>query len=359
MEFIKGVDISMLKEMEELGARYFDNGVEKDIIEILKDYGINAIRLRLWHNPYDEDSKPYGGGTNDFATTVELAERIIEKKIKFVLDIHYSDFWTDPKKQLKPKAWEDFSERELEDAVYKYTYKVVSTLKSKNLFPSSIQVGNELTNGFLWPQGKLPNNYKGMIQLLKSGIRAIKDIDENIEIILHLDCGGDNKLYRDWFDVVIKEDISFDIIGLSYYPYWHGTLDELEFNMNDISKKYNKDVMVVETAYGFTTQNCGSSAMIFSEELADKVPFQASEKGQAKYMKELMKRIKNVNFGRGKGFFYWEPAWLPIKGSSWATEAGKRFIGDDSPGGNSWANQGLFDFKGNALLALKEIKNFK
>lgn len=357
MDFIKGVDISMLKELEMLGARYFDNGEERELMEILKDYGINAVRLRLWHNPYDEDLKPYGGGTNDFITTTELADRIIKNGIEFALDIHYSDFWTDPQKQFKPKAWQKLSEKELEEEVYRYTYEVLNKLRAKGLLPSIVQIGNELTNGFLWPEGKLPN-YDGMIRLLKAGIEAVKKVDSNIKIILHLDWGGDNELYRRWFDVATNAGVNFDIIGLSYYPYWHGTLDELEANMNDISKRYDKDVMVVETAYGFTTENCGSKAMVFSKELADKTPFEASKRGQAEYMKELMKRIREVKNGRGKGFFYWEPAWLPIDGTSWAWAAGKRFIGDDSPEGNSWANQGLFDFDGNVLPALKEIKNF-
>jgi len=346
----------MLNELERRGAKYFDNGIQKDIFKVFKDYGVNAIRLRIWYNPYDESFEPYGGGTNDFQTTVELAKRAVENNMLFLLNIHYSDFWTDPSKQIKPKAWQNLSGEELEKAVYSYTYDLLSKFKNLGLCPEVVQVGNELTNGLLWPDGKLPD-YTGMIRLLKQGISAVRDINKDIKIILHLDSGCSNSIYREWFDNITKENVDFDIIGLSFYPYWHGTLDELDHNMNDISERYAKDVMVVETAYGFTTDNGGEN-MIFSEELAEKVPFDASEEGQGKFLAELMNRIKNVKNDRGKGFFYWEPEWLPVEGITWATEIGRKYIGDDSSGGNTWSNQALFDFNGNALTSLKVIKKF-
>lgn len=357
MHFIKGMDISMLKELEGLGVRYYDNGKEQDIFLILKNYNVNAIRLRLWCNPFDKENKPYGGGTNDLKTTMELADRIHKSGMAFVLDIHYSDFWTDPAKQLKPKAWENVSGSQLEKEVYQYTCGVLNSLKSKGLLPDMVQVGNELTNGFLWPDGKLPG-YSSMVRLLKMGIKAVKDIGEDIKIILHLDNGGNNELYREWFDKVTQESVVFDIIGLSYYPYWHGTLDDLVFNMNDISERFNKDIMVMETAYGFTTENYQTEAMIFSKELSGKVPFDPTILGQAEFIKTLLSKIKNVKNQRGKGFFYWEPAWIPVKGTTWATPEGRKYIKDDSKGGNSWANQALFDFNGNALPALKVIRDF-
>ncbi len=358
MSFIKGMDISMLRELEELGAEYYDNGTRQDIFQILKNHDINAVRLRLWHNPYNGNRIPYGGGTNDLKTTAMLADRACRSGMLFALDIHYSDFWTDPLKQIKPKAWENLTGAGLEEEVYNYTYNILGKLKSRGLMPAMVQVGNELTNGILWPDGRLPD-YGAMVRLLKQGITAVKDISPDIKVILHLDNGGNNELYREWFDNIEKESVAYDVIGLSYYPYWHGTLDELEFNMNDISRRYGKDVMVVETAYGFTTDSYNNEGMIFSKELADKVPFEPTEKGQSDFMTELLNRIRRVKNQRGTGFFYWEPAWIPVKGSTWATAEGRKYIKDSSGGGNTWANQALFDFHGNTLPALKAIRDFK
>ena len=358
MDFIKGMDISMLKELEELGAIYYDNGVERDIFQIFKNYDINAIRLRLWNNPYDDRWNSYGGGRNNFTTTVELAERVIKARMSFVLNIHYSDFWTDPGKQIKPKAWKDLSGTDLENEVYRYTNDLIKDLKMRGLTPDMVQIGNELTNGFLWPDGKVPN-YGSMMKLLKKGISAVRDVSRDIKIIIHLDNGGNNAMYRDWFDRAADEGLDYDIIGLSYYPYWHGTLDELEYNMNDITHRYDKDVLVVETAYGFTTVTHRYGKMIFSNELADKVLFEPTKLGQSQFITELMNRIKRVNNQRGKGFFYWEPVWIPVEGLTWATLEGRKYINDKSEGGNTWANQALFDFNGNVLPALKSIRDFK
>lgn len=357
MDFIKGMDISMLKEVEDLGGKFYDDGIELDVFQILKKYSINAIRLRLWHDPFDWALNPYGGGGNDFNTTVELAERIIKHKMSFVLNIHYSDFWTDPGKQIKPKAWEKLSGIELENKVYSYTRNILRNLKMRGLMPDMVQVGNELTNGFLWPDGKI-SNHRAMMSLLKKGISAVKDVSNDIKIIIHLDNGCDNVMYRDWFDKAQNEGVDYDIIGLSYYPYWNGTLDELEDNMNDISDRYGKNVIVVETAYGFTTETHPNANMIFSKELADMTAFEPTRLGQSMFMTQLMNRIRNVKNQRGKGFFYWEPAWLPVEGSTWSTIEGRKYIGDVSEGGNSWANQALFDFNGNALPALKSIRDF-
>lgn len=345
----------MLGELEGHGAKFLDNGVPKDVFDVFEAYGVNAIRLRVWNDPYDENRNPYGGGTNDFETTIGLAERAIKHGMTFLLDFHYSDFWTDPAKQFKPKEWQNLSGAELEKAVYGYTYKSLAELRHRGLMPEMVQIGNELTNGFLWPDGK-PPDYEGMFRLLSQGISAVRDIDRNIKIVIHIDNGGRNDLYRDWFDHAAEAGLDFDIIGMSYYPYWHGTLDELDFNMNDISERYKKDVVIVETAYGFTTDNHGEN-MIFTEELSANASYSPTEEGQRKFLLELADRIKRVRNNRGKGFFYWEPAWVPMKGVTWATKAGRDYIGDPASGGNTWSNQALFDFNGNALPALKAIKD--
>ncbi|NLP35718.1 MAG: glycosyl hydrolase [Clostridiales bacterium] len=358
MDFIKGMDISMLKELEDLGVAYYTaQRVKKDCLDILKEYDVNAIRLRIWNHPYDVEMNPYGGGTNDYNTTRDLAKRVVEKGMDFFLDFHYSDFWADPGKQIPPKSWVNMGWEELGEAVYQYTYETINNLKKENLMPNMVQIGNEITNGLLWPIGKL-SNVENMAHLLNAGIQATKDVSKEIKIMLHLDDGGNNALYRRWFDSILPYELDFDVIGLSYYPFWHGTLEDLSYNLNDISKTYNKDVIVAETAYGFTTKEYGSEAAIFSDELAEKVPYEVSPEGQAHFMNDLMKVIKEVGGERGLGFFYWEPGWVPTPKSFWASEIGKEYIKDDCSGENAWANLALFDFEGVALPALEAIRKF-
>ncbi len=357
MVFIKGMDISIQHEIEQMGAKYYHCSKEEDAIRILKAFNANAVRLRLWCNPYDEENRPYGGGTNDLPTTIALAKRAKQQNMQFLLDIHYSDFWADPEKQTKPKLWKDLSGKALERAVYDYTYETIIKLDCNGVLPDMVQIGNEITNGFMWPDGKFENS-KTMVNLLSASSKAIKEYDSKIKTVIHIDRGGDNQLYRKWFDAISAADFDYDIIGLSYYPFWHGTLDELTYNMNDISARYNKDVMVVETAFPFTTQQIDSDIMIFTDALAKTVPYSADSEGQCKFMLDLMNVIKSVDNNRGLGFFYWEPTWINIRQASWTTEAGKKYLSKDSSLGNTWANLALFDFDGNALPALKIIRDF-
>ncbi len=357
MTFIKGMDISIQNEIEQMGARFYRGGKEGDAIQILSDYNVNGVRLRLWNNPYDDNSQPYGGGTNDISSTIELAKRAKLKGMQFLLDFHYSDFWADPEKQLKPKAWRHLYGKALEEAVYTFTYETLGKLEQNGVLPQMVQIGNEIRNGLLWPDGKFDNS-KTMVQLLAAGIQAVKDFYPDIKTMIHLDWGGDNRMYRKWFDEIASAALDFEIIGLSYYPFWHGTLDELTFNMNDISSRYNKDVMVVETAFPFTTEQIKSEVMIFSQEHEKSVPYSIDKEGQCKFMLDLMNAIKGVENGRGKGFFYWEPTWLNIRKACWATEAGRKYINNDGTSGNAWANLALFDFHGNALPALETIRDF-
>lgn len=367
MNFIKGMDISMLPELEALGGRYYENGIEKDLLTICKENGVNIFRFRLWNHPYGRNHTSYGGGSNDLKTLLELARRAKEKEIDYMLDFHYSDFWTDPKKQIKPKAWKTFGMEELKRAVYTYTKDVLCSLKEKNILPSMVQIGNEITNGFLWPEGQLATykyceekqdkrEYNNLFLLLKEGIRAVRECDSQIKIVLHLDYGGDCTLYKEWFDQAKKAGIDYDIIGLSYYPYWHGTLEQLEYNLKQITHRYQKDVMVVETAYGFTTEDKEGCVLIFNEELAQVAGYPSSEEGQSKFLQDLGNCLKSIENDRGLGFIYWEPAWLPVKGTTWGTIEGQKYMNDEAKEGNSWANQALFDYDGNALSTWKVIK---
>ena len=347
MGFIKGMDVSMLQELEAEGAKYYLNGQEMDIFDLFSKTGINAIRLRLWHDPYDELGQPYGGGTNDLETTIKLAKRVKRSGLDFILDFHYSDFWADPKKQVKPKAWKHLTGKDLEQAVYEYTLETLKALEQHGIKPSCVQVGNEITHGFLWDDGHV-NNLEGMAALLKAGIAAVKEFDPSIQIMLHLDYGTDNRLYREWFGAIEEYNLDFDLIGMSYYPYWNGSLEVLKANMEDISQRFDKDIIIAETAFGYTTDSLGCKGMILNEELATHVPFSPSKQGQKEYLETLLNVIKSISNDRGIGFIYWEPSWLPIPHVAWAKEAGAKYANDEGELGNSWANQALFDETGNA-----------
>lgn len=333
--FIKGMDISTLLEKETCGARYYDNGVEQDLFAILKAYGTNSVRLRLWNDPYAPDGTPYGAGTNDLNKVIVLAGRAKKYQIGYLLDLHYSDFWADPGKQTTPKAWQGMNEDELEAAVYRYTKEVMQTLKDKDLLPEMVQVGNELTNGLLWPSGRKPE-FDRSAKYLNAGIRAVREIQADIPIMIHLDNGGFNEMYVEWFDEFTKRAEPFDIIGLSYYPFWHGT-------MEDYRDREGKPLDQLKE-------------MATKPELVEKLDYPMTKEGQTSFMKDLMELIADIP--GGEGFYYWEPAWIPVPGCGWATEAALAYIGEKGPGGNEWANQALFDYDGNALPALAVIRDF-
>lgn len=254
MEFIKGMDLSTLIELENLGAKYYDEGKEMDILKIMKKYDVDTIRIRLWNDPYSADGESYGAGINDLETSLAIAKRVTEAGFGVLLNFHYSDFWADPGKQIKPKAWEGYSVEELEKAVYDYTEEMMKIFKENGVNLTMVQVGNELSNGLLWPEGRVPN-YDNIARFVNAGIRAVRAVDTELSIMIHLDNGGNNALYREWFDNFMERGEDFQIIGLSYYPFWHGTLDMLENNMRDIAARYGKDLVVAEVSMGHTRED--------------------------------------------------------------------------------------------------------
>lgn len=356
--FIIGGDVSMLAEVEDLGGRFYEHGSEQDALQILSNNGMSYVRLRLWVDPYDSDGNPYGGGTNDLETTIKLAKRAKEQGMEILLDIHYSDFWADPGKQNKPKSWQYLSYNELIQQVYQYSRDVIIAMSNENVMPKMVQVGNEITSGMLWDDGRVGNgidDFTQLAELLNAGVSGVKEAtteSHEIEIVLHIDHGGDNDLYRWWFDSVTDQGVDFDIIGLSFYPFWHGTMGEFKYNLNDISDRYQKDVMVVETAYAFTLEDgdgLGNSFYTAEEQIGG---YPATPQGQADFMRDLIEIVKDVPNNRGRGIFWWEPTWLPVEGAHWGTEAGKIYNNDSGLLSNPWDNQILFDFNGHALGSL-------
>ena len=360
-DFIKGADVSMLAEVEKHGGKYYDEkGVEKDAMLILKENGFNYIRLRIWNDPKDAAGNGYGGGNNDLATTIALAKRAKANGMKFLLDFHYSDFWTDPGRQNKPKAWATMNIEQMTAALHDYTKSTVAEFKKAGVMPDMVQIGNEINGGMLWPEGKSWGQNGGefdrLAGLLKAGVQGVKenlDAKDNVKIMLHLAEGTKNDTFTWWFDEITKRDVPFDVIGLSFYTYWNGPISALKYNMDDISKRYNKDVIVVEAAYGYTTDNCDNAENNFTAKEAADAGYPASVQGQADFLADLMKSIVEVPDHRGKGIFYWEPAWLPTKGATWATKAGMKYNNDDWKEGNARENQSLFDCQGHVLPSMK------
>ena len=174
LDYIKGMDISSLDEIERLGAKFYDDGKEGDLIEILKRYGVNYIRLRLWNDPKSPEGEPYGAGNNDYAATLRMAKRVKAAGLGFLLDFHYSDCWTDPGKQRKPKAWEGYSAAQLEQAIYDFTKQTLTDFVRDGAAPDMVQVGNELTNGLLWPEGQVPH-YDNIARFVSAGVRAVRE----------------------------------------------------------------------------------------------------------------------------------------------------------------------------------------
>lgn len=369
---IKGMDISTLLEEEEHGAKFYDGNGAEDLFVILKRHGVNSVRLRLWNDPYDENKNAYGAGTNDFDKTVILAKRAVEAGMSWLLDFHYSDFWADPGKQNVPKAWRGLNEDELAAAVYAYTSDTLLALKERNISPAFVQVGNEITNGMLWPlghrdygKGEREDYFNPVLtRFLNAGIRAVREVLPSSKVMLHLDNGGNNALYQSWFDGFLRTGgADFDIIGLSYYPFWHGTISMLEYNMNDIAEKYRKPLIIDEVSMGFTMEDYAEYEKLgpnerkgyaTKENLIKNLDFSMTKEGQRDFMRKINEVLSNVPDGLGQGYYYWEPAWIPVPGVGWATPAALEYTHEKGPCGNEWANQALFDYDGNALPALDE-----
>ena len=348
-DFIKGADVSIIPELERNGTKFYDNGIEQDGLTILKNHGVNWIRVRIWNNPYVVGPEGVGGGNTDEAKAIEMAKRAKALGMKVLVDFHYSDFWVDPGQQKKPDAWKNDSGDKLVDDVYAYTAKVMQDFNAQGVTPDMVQVGNELNNGMLWPEAQLtednPNGYKFLAKLLNAGLQAVHDNDKDnkVKTMIHL-AGVDVNLYHTFFDnLIVKNKVNdFDIIGMSFYPFWHGTMDDLKNTMNDVSAKYNKDVIAVETAFGYTLEDADFEKNNFGTNEEKVGGYKATVQGQATGLRDVMATVASVNDNRGLGIFYWAPDWVINEKVGWKSNGG----------GNGWDNLTLFDTKGNALESM-------
>lgn len=337
--FLLGGDISMADKMEQLGAGFRSDGRKKDLIYLLKDYGCNCLRLRLFVKPNYKNAV-----VNDLPYTLKLGKRIKNAGMKLLLDFHYSDTWADPSRQLKPGDWQTLDFEALEKQVENYTGSVMKTFKKNGALPDIVQIGNEIAPGFLWPDGQLHGEktteaqWLRFTRLLKAGIKGArspleKSEAEHVRIMIHIHCGGNPHTTRWFFENVLERKVPFDIIGLSYYPWWHGTMNDLRSNLRETAKTFEKDIIVVETAYPFRNQG------YWKEKKAMAWPI--SREGQRAFLDDLITTVKETPNNRGRGVLYWYPESIPVKGLRvW----------------NGGATA-LFDEDGNCLPSLEVFRN--
>lgn len=332
---IMGADISSLKKSEEKGGVYLsETGQAEDALKILSAHGLNYARIRVWVNSPDG----YHGKTQ----LLEMAKRLKAHKIKLLVDFHYSDVWADPGKQFKPALWERLNLEGLKKAVYDHTLDVCNALKAQGTPADMVQVGNEINNGMLWPEGKAENGWANLAELLKEGVRAVRESSPATVVMLHIAEGGDNKQTRWWFDNATAHGVPFDVIGISYYAYWHGTFADLQNNLNDIALRYNKDIILVETAYPFTSKENDSEPNVIRSQTV--VGYRLTPEGQARMLADTMSIVRAIPNGRGIGIFYWDATWTSVPGNGWDPTHPEME--------NNWENQILFDYNNRPLPAM-------
>ncbi len=359
-DFIMGADISTILAIQQAGRSYYDlNGSEKPLMDILKENGVNWIRLRLWNDPKDENGNWYGAGNVNKEAVIEMAKQAKAAGLKVLVDFHYSDFWADPARQKTPKAWASFNETQLQQAVYNYTLDVISSLADAGAYPDMVQVGNEINDGMLWPLGKSPD---AAVKYINSGIQAVRKAQsdkggDRIKVLLHRanpDHGTERleAFYNNY------KDLDYDVIGLSYYPFWHGSFDNIRKVMNDLSATFDKDVVIAETSYAYTLEdvpNNGPTGHVFNQSSEKAGGYKATVSGQASAIRDVIAAVAEVPNERGIGVFYWEPAWLPGADTGWGTKYAASYQGEEIPedGGSGWSNQAMFTFFGEAIPSIK------
>lgn len=343
-QFVMGSDLSYVNQILDHGGVYKDSGTIKDPYTIFSQHGSNVIRLRLFHNPTWTKTVYSPAGLqmyNDFADVKKGIEKAKNADLQVCLDFHYSDSWADPSKQVLPKAWESLTLATLHDSIYNYTFKTLDKLNNAGLMPEYVQTGNEINPGFVLPQGNRWNsNEENMVYLLNSAIKAVRDAGAasviKPKVIIHI---AQPENVRQWFEGLAAKGLTdYDIIGISYYYMWSTTDLETVSNFIAMLKTtFRKEIMVMETAYPWTTENGDSYGNIIAPEKL-KASYPATPEGQLKYMKALIQEIID---GGGKGIFYWEPAWITsAMKDSWGT-------------GSAWDCNTLFDLNGNVNRGMR------
>lgn len=356
-DFLLGADISSLISLENSGLVYHNfNNQPQELVSLLHNAGINALRVRVWNDPYDAQSHGYGGGNCDLQTAISIGKRAMEYGMKLLIDFHYSDFWADPGKQQPPKAWKEYDLTEKTTAIGNYTQKSLQAFSDAGVKVSMVQVGNETTGGFCgeW-------NTEGQYTLMAAAAKAVREFDPGIRIAVHYtnpEKGGYTTFAR-W----LKEyQVDYDIFASSYYPAWHGTLDNLSAQLRSVAEGYGKQVMVAETAWDHITYEANATGA-----------YPYSVQGQAAAIRDVVQTVSDLD---GIGVFYWEPAWIELPDTNWEERAkiweqygtgwASSYAGEYDPedagqyyGGSACVKQSLFDERGYPLESLRTFTDLR
>ena len=384
-DFIFGVDVSSYIAEKESGVKYYDfDGNEMDdqgFFDLLAESGINYVRVRVWNNPYDSDGNGYGGGNNDIEKAAQIGKWATAAGMKVSVDFHYSDFWADPAKQQAPVAWENLTVDEKAQELEAYTEKCLKLLLDEGVDVGMVQVGNE-TNGKFCGE----SDWEAMCKLFTAGSSAIRKVAEEesheIQVVLHFTNPEQEGRYADYAKKLDSYGVDYDIFASSYYPYWHGTTENLTASLKQVADTYGKQVMVTETSWATTLEDGDGHSNTVAEGSNDSnLPYPISVQGQAMELNAVIQAVADVGEA-GIGVFYWEPAWLPVqvydvtaadatevleqnkktweeKGSGWATSYAGVYDAEDAGqwyGGCAVDNQGLFDFTGHPLESLRTFQ---
>jgi arabinogalactan endo-1,4-beta-galactosidase len=364
-DFICGMDASSVLAEERSGVRYYGfDGEEQDVFLTFAQAGINMIRLRVWNDPYDGQGRGYGGGNNDLTAAAELGLRATNYGKGVCVDFHYSDFWADPGKQMVPLAWKDLEINDKADALYAFTRDALDQMKEAGVAVGMVQLGNE-TNGAMCGE----RYFERLAKLWKAGGRAVREAFPEALIAIHFANPERGDAYADYAHKLDTFKVDYDVFASSYYPYWHGTLENLAIVLNNIAETYDKKVMVMETSYAYTGVDTDFSGNTISDEsttIVKDYPF--TIQGQANSVRNVVDTVAHVK--NGIGVVYWEGAWITVGtnsweenhekwekyGSGWASSYGGSYDPDDAGkyyGGSAVDNQALFNPEGYPLESLR------
>ena len=363
-DFLMGADVSSLISLEESGTVFYGfDGKQQDPLKTMKAAGINYIRVRVWNDPFDKNGKGYGGGNCTLDTAIALGRRAAQYDMGLLVDFHYSDFWADPAKQQVPKAWANMDLDTKTQAIYDYTVQSLNRLKDAGVKVGMVQIGNETTTGFCG-ETSVPKMY----QLMRSAAQAVRDTDPNILIAIHYTNPESGKL-RSFASTLRVQKVEYDVFACSYYPYWHGTLDNLTSQLKQISEEFGKKVMVAETSWAYTVSDTDGHGNSIGEQLTYDKPYPFTVQGQATHLSNVIRAMASIG-ENALGVFYWEPAWISVPGNTWEEKSQKweaygsgwasSYAAEYDPndagiyfGGSACDNQALFDATGHPLESLK------
>ncbi len=375
----KGVDVSSALALEESGVVFRDsNGNPTDLFTLLADHGVNTVRIRIWNDPYHlESRKTYGSGSCDADCAVKLAKRCADAGLHLLVDFYYSDFWANPAKQSAPKAWTNYSIDEKANAIAAYTTDTLTRIAATGAEITMVQIGNETTNGMCgvwlddydWSE----SGWQQLAKLWNAGAKAVRAFDPEILVALHFTNPEQDGKYAYIAQMLDQVQVDYDVFATSYYPYWHGTLDNLQSVLTSVAETYDKQVLVAETSWSYTLEDsdCFANTIGQSENLGDYVDYPVSPEGQTAFLTDLFEIIAAIPDSKGLGVCYWAPAWISVgtdytqnlerwerTGSGWATKAAKEYDADGAYyGGSSVDNQALFDANGKPLSSLSVFAN--